>query len=79
MRIKVKYFAAIREACGKSEEILDTKSKNTHELYDELSKMYGITIGKDNLKVAINEEYSSFDTELNELDVVALIPPVAGG
>jgi molybdopterin converting factor subunit 1 len=31
------------------------------------------------IRVAVNETYCSWDTELNEGDVVAFIPPVAGG
>lgn len=79
MIIKMKYFAAIREACNKSEEILDTNSCNGDELYEELRNRYKISIPKNNLKIAINEEYSSFETTFKENDTVALIPPVAGG
>ena len=79
MKLQMKYFAAIREACGKSEELLETNSTNTHELFEELTSLYGLQIDKQNLKVAINEEYSSFDAKFNELDIVAFIPPVAGG
>ena len=75
----MKYFAAIREACAKSEETIETSCVNASELLDELIERYSITIDRNHLKVAINEEYSSFDTPLNEFDTVALIPPVAGG
>ena len=69
----------MRESVGKSEEVIDTNSKVVSELFSELKDKYSFTIDKDILKVAVNEEYSTFDYELSELDTIVFIPPVAGG
>ena len=79
MKVKVKYFAAMREAANKSEEVLETNSKLVSELFLELKKKYSFTIDRDILKVAVNEEYSTFEYELSDLDTIVFIPPVAGG
>lgn len=79
MKLKVKYFAAMREKAGVSEEILETNCKDALELLNELDKKYNFNLDRDHLKVAINEEYSSFDSSLKENDTLVFIPPVAGG
>ena len=79
MKIKVKYFAALREIAGKSEEVINTKSHLVSDLFYELSNKYKFTMDIDLLKVAVNEEYSTFDYELTDLDTIVFIPPVAGG
>ncbi|MBK22840.1 MAG: molybdopterin converting factor subunit 1 [Halobacteriovorax sp.] len=79
MKLKIKYFAAMREKAGVSEEILETNCKDALELLNELDKKYNFNLDRDHLKVAINEEYSSFDSSLKENDTLVFIPPVAGG
>lgn len=79
MKVKIKYFAAMREEAGLSEEVVDTVSRTVNELFDELNTKYGFKIEKGILKVAINEEYSNFSNEISELDTIVFIPPVAGG
>ncbi len=79
VKIKVKYFASMREATGLSEELVETVAKTPEKLYFELSKKYHFDLSKEQLKVAINEEYCSFLDEFKELDTIVFIPPVAGG
>lgn len=79
MKINIMYFAAMREQAGKSEEIADTNAISPDQLFDELYQKYEFNISKKNLKVAINDKYSSFETKLSENDTVVFIPPVAGG
>ena len=69
----------MREKAGVSEEILETNCKDALELLNELDKKYNFNLDRDHLKVAINEEYSSFDSSLKENDTLVFIPPVAGG
>lgn len=79
MKVKIKYFAAMRECCEKSEEILETNASNPQQLFEQICDLYPITLALDALKVAVNEEYVDFDTVLSEMDTVVFIPPVAGG
>jgi len=79
MKVKVIYFAAMREQAKLNEEWVDTDSKNPQDLFAELNKTHNFKIDQSHLKVAINETYSEFDTELREMDTIVFIPPVAGG
>ena len=79
MKLNVKYFAVIRDNTGIEGEVIETQVKNSSELYDFLSKKYPLTLKQSDLRVAINNRFKSFETPLKENDVVAFIPPVAGG
>jgi molybdenum cofactor guanylyltransferase len=79
MKIKIKYFASLRDSAGKSEEILNSDAKTPSELFKELKTKYNFSQEENQLKVAINEQYEPFSTLINELDTIVFIPPVAGG
>ena len=79
MKVTVKYFAAVREATGKNEEVVETTAKNPSELLDQLKRQYPINFQESDLKVALNEEYVAFSNSLQEQDTIVFMPPVAGG
>ena len=79
MKIKVKYFAAMREAIGTSEEIIDCEFSTPSDLFTFLKEKYRFKLDESNIKVAINDEYAEFTRQLSERDTVVFIPPVAGG
>ena len=79
MKIKIKYFAMMRETRKLSEEIIDTHEKTVGHLYDELNKEHHFPLKKENVKPAVNEHYVSFNHVLKENDTVVFIPPVSGG
>jgi len=79
MKVKMMYFASIRESVGISQEVLETKSTNADQLLHEIVEKYNLALSLEHIKIAINEEYVAFNTLLNEGDTVVLIPPVAGG
>ena len=79
MSIKVKYFASLREKAQKNEEEIFEEFSNSSDLYHALKAKYDFTLSIDEIKVAINGEYKSFDTLIAPGDVVTFIPPVAGG
>jgi molybdopterin converting factor subunit 1 len=77
--ISVRYFAALREQSGKSEEALDTPARTAGELYADLRGRYGFALAAHQVKVAVNQEYRSLDHVLAAGDEVVFIPPVSGG
>ena len=79
MRIKVLYFASLRDNSKKAEEVIETSAKTIDELYSELNSKYHFTLDQSQLRAALNEDYAPFTTELNYNDTVVFIPPVAGG
>lgn len=79
IHLKIRYFAGLREDRGLSEETLQTRAENPTQLFRELAERHGISFPMDRLKVAINDEFSSWEAPLGDGDSVVFIPPVAGG
>jgi len=77
--LKIQYYALMREQAGRSEETLETSSATPEDLYGELTARYGFTLLRDQLKVAVNSEFSDWSRPLRAGDAVVFIPPVAGG
>ena len=79
LSVRVEYYASLREEAGVSEESVETAARNATELYDELQRRHGFTLGRGQLKLVVNEEFSEWSQEICEGDTVVFIPPVAGG
>jgi molybdopterin converting factor small subunit len=79
MQLKIHYYALMREQAGRSEETLETSAGTPTALYGELVDRYGFTLVREQLKVAVNSEFSDWGRPLAPGDAVVFIPPVAGG
>jgi len=79
MQLKVQYYAVMREQAGRSEEWLETAAATPADLYGELVARYGFSLPREQLKVAVNSEFSEWSRKLSGGDAVVFIPPVAGG
>ena len=79
MQLKIQYYALMREQAGRSEETLETSAATPADLYMELAARYGFTLLREQLKVAVNSEFSDWSRKLAANDAVVFIPPVAGG
>ncbi|HEX3603668.1 MAG TPA: NTP transferase domain-containing protein [Steroidobacteraceae bacterium] len=79
MQLKIQYYALMREQAGRSEEILETAAATPADLYTELAARHGFTLTREQLKVAVNSEFSEWSRKLAANDAVVFIPPVAGG
>ena len=82
--MKILYFAQLRDLIGKSEEKIDLKSeisiKDLIFLLKKKDAKYRNAFEKiDNLKFAINCEYTNLEGIVNDKDEVAFFPPVTGG
>ena len=78
-KIRVGYYALLREAAGKSQEELITSADTPHALYAELAERYGFRLTPAQLKVAVNAEFSDWSVPLEDGDAVVFMPPMAGG
>jgi molybdopterin converting factor subunit 1 len=81
MRVKVLYFAVLRDLCGQStEEIQLADGENVGHLLKLLATR-STTQNKlwDTIAVAVNQEYAQPNLILQDGDEVALLPPVSGG
>ena len=79
MQLKIQYYALMREQAGRSEETLETAAATPADLYRELAPRYRFTLAREQLKVAVNGEFSDWSRRLASGDAVVFIPPVAGG
>ncbi len=77
--VSIQYFAMLREKSGKSKEEYQTESLTYADLYRELNELYNFDLPLSMIQVAINDEYSNVERNLNDGDRVVYIPPVAGG
>lgn len=80
--ITLLYFAAVRDAAGKSEERLDLPDavSRVADLSLFLEKRHPALAGRlASVRFAVNEAFADADTVLTSGDVVAVIPPVSGG
>lgn len=77
--LRVQYYAILREQAGCREETLDTDAATPAELYAQLRERHPFQLSATQLKVALNSEFSNWQTPLRHGDTVVFIPPVAGG
>ena len=79
IKIQVIYFAILRELTGLDEETFSMKQGNKPgDVLTSINERHEINLGI-NFKIAVNDEFSDWDIELNEGDRLVFIPPVTGG
>ena len=79
MKVKVLYFASLRDAAGIPEEFAQTAAGDAAALYAELQARHGFTLPRDRLRVAIDGAFAQWSDALRDGSEVAFIPPVSGG
>ena len=81
MKVKVKFFAILRERAGAGEITIEIEEGSTiTDLWDALTKDYP-KLAPVNVRLlyAVNRNYVKADHALKENDEVVFIPPVSGG
>jgi molybdopterin converting factor subunit 1 len=81
MRVRVRLFAALREAAGRAEVELDLPQGATPEdAWTALVASHPALAGRrGSLAAAVNRRYAPFDAPLSAGDEVVFVPPVSGG
>jgi len=77
--VKLLYFALLREQRGLSQETLSTSAATVSALFSELNEAHGFSLSPDDLRVAVNGNFTSFSHCLVDQDEIVFIPPTAGG
>ncbi len=77
--IELAYYALLREQRGLSSEKRATSAMTARELYLELKEEFGFNLQMEDLKVAINGDFTDNDMPIHDGDTVVFIPPVTGG
>lgn len=78
-RVRVQYFAMLREQAHCSEETVATTAANPAALYEELRRRHGFSLGAAQVKVAVNDDFAAWDAPLADGSRVVFVPPFAGG
>ncbi|MEN8763700.1 MAG: molybdopterin converting factor subunit 1 [Thiogranum sp.] len=77
MRVQVRFFAALRERVGISEQAISVPENAT------VAQVWMLAVEEkslpDNVLAAKNMEYVDFATPVEEDDEIAFFPPVTGG
>jgi molybdopterin converting factor subunit 1 len=79
VKIRVKYFAMLAEQANCTEQVIQTNPCSCAQLYEQLQQEHCFSLPLSQLRVVVNEEFTTMDRLLQEDDEVVFIPPVSGG
>ena len=83
MKVRVRYFASVREALGQGSEELQTRGETLGALRDELiarGAPYATVLARGRaVRMALDQDMSDESAALREGCEVAFFPPVTGG
>lgn len=78
--IKITYFAVLKDLAGKPHEDISIEVGTlASAVYGVLAERYGFPLALSDIRVAVNDEFSSLDHRIQSNDHLVFIPPVAGG
>jgi molybdopterin converting factor small subunit len=85
VRVRVLYFAELRERRGRSEETVVTEASTPAGLYRELAERHGFrpasaaAAAPEGMSVAVNDEMARWESELADGDTIVFLTPFGGG
>jgi len=77
--VRVRYFAAFREAVGTESETVETDARTAGELFGECARRHDALENYSASMVAINDEMAGWEAAIRDGDEILFFPPVAGG
>jgi molybdopterin converting factor small subunit len=79
VRVRVDYYAYFRDKRGLASETVETEARTLGDLYCELAEAHGFRLPISSVRAVVGDEFAPMEGALSEGDVVAYVPPVAGG
>jgi molybdopterin synthase sulfur carrier subunit len=79
VRVRLKYFASIRERLGRREDEVDVPAGATVAQVWERLVAECPALGEQRYRPAVNQEYTDSEHRLQDGDELVFIPPVSGG
>ena len=79
MEIRVRYFAAFREATGIASETVETEAATVSGLFRQCQDRHSALEKYPATLAAVNDEMSDWEAAISAGDEVLFFPPVAGG
>lgn len=78
--VHILYFASLASLANRDEETIQVaEDADLAQIYTQLATQYQFSLERPRLAVAINHEICNWQTPVKPGDIVAFIPPVAGG
>ena len=80
MILNIKYFGVLAEITKKKEEqlVLDNSNLTVNSLKLKVESVYQ-ELKKNSYSIAVNQTLSGMDVAVKDHDVIAFLPPFAGG
>ena len=81
IRVQTRFFGPLRDIVQRDELRLDLSSPCTGEeaFHALVTKFPAMEKWRSSVRLAVNMEYESLDSELKDGDEISFIPPVSGG
>ncbi|QCE33416.1 MoaD/ThiS family protein [Acetobacteraceae bacterium] len=79
MKVRVEYFAHLKELAAKTGETVEMPEAGLMALYEALKEKYHFPMPSSDIRVAVNDEFVAWDHQIQENDTIVFIPPVTGG
>ncbi len=79
MRVRLLYFASLRDAAGCDSEEVDVGAGSLAELYEAARTRHGLPMTSDRLRVAMDGAFADWSAMPHVDAEIAFIPPVSGG
>ncbi|MEE4175515.1 MAG: MoaD/ThiS family protein [Xanthomonadales bacterium] len=77
--VRIRYFAAFRDAAGVAEERVETTAETLEQLFEERVAAHAGLRAEVQAKVAVNDALVAWSDGFSDDDEVLFFPPVAGG
>lgn len=78
-RLKVLYFASLRDAAGIPVEDVETDATDLAALYEAMRDRHRFALPRERLRVAVDGAFAAWGDAPRPGTEVAFIPPVSGG
>jgi molybdopterin-guanine dinucleotide biosynthesis protein A len=78
-RIRLVHYAVFRDARGRDGETVTTHAETPRDLFDELGFGAACPSPAAWIRVAVNDDFATWDARLTDGDTVVFIAPTAGG
>ena len=79
MTVTVCYYGLLAERRGLAEERVTRFAETPAQLYAELDGEHQLGLAMTDFRVAVNDEFVSWEHLLADGDRIALLPPMSGG
>jgi sulfur-carrier protein len=79
MNYHILYFGLLAERRGMADERIVSSASTPRVLYAELDAKHQLGLSVNDFRVAVNDEFVSWDDLLSDHSSVAFLPPMSGG